>query len=102
MIFQTTRSLTFTTTPGGINTQKWYAGTEVVDEMSTLLISVQPLSPTYSADAQLIVQFPLEDFPDPFGPCELEAEYTATLVNPDAITCESVTADDNTNSLVIT
>jgi hypothetical protein len=101
-IFQITGDLTFTTTPGEIISEGWPGGTEIVDELSSLLISVQPQSPTHSEDAKLVIEFPKEDFPDPFTPCALEYEYTATLVNSETITCESITSEDGVNSLIMT
>ena len=62
-----------TTTPGTILVKegKWYASNLVVSALSELTFSVRPLDPTSSANVQIKLKLPSEDFEELPDPCEI-------------------------------
>lgn len=78
-IVRTSGGIVYTTTPGDVMIQSWYASNRLVSAYSEISFSLQPLNPTPNSDVRVILYLPKEDFEEIPDPCIVT--YYNQLVN---------------------
>ena len=96
MIASSNEGLTYSTTPGSMNVDSWYALNRLILNLSEIQFSIQPLNPTSSNDVQIRVTLPPSDFELLPQPCQLA--FKNYLMDEELVTCET---DVDTNTLVL-
>lgn len=68
-IVRTSGGIVYTTTPGEIYVQSWYASNRLVSALSEITFSIQPRNPTPTSDVRIILYLPSDDFEGVPDPC---------------------------------
>ncbi|MFO0118171.1 MAG: hypothetical protein ACK521_11355, partial [bacterium] len=73
------------TTPGIISVGQWSVTNSIVSELTTMTFSFQPAHSTSSADVQIKITMPKEDFANLPNPCVIESANQ--FINMASIDC---------------
>jgi len=95
-IVKTSGGMVYTTSPGSVKVNSWFASNRLVSALSDITFSVQPFNPSPAADVQIKLYLPREDFEEVPSPCKVV--FTNQLVDASKISCAS---DPSANALIL-